>query len=133
MDYKFIRICASGITVMIATTARVISKFLKTEPSCIRVDMKIQNCYDNLDFKSQCAYLHHFILLIPCSWSCWIYLFFAYPGVSSLLEFLCNGLVRGHDNKHLDGHVEDAHGDQVGHIVSVERQMHKRLSTNSSQ
>lgn len=41
------------------------------------------------------------------------------PGVSSLLEFLCNGLVRGHDNKHLDGHVKDAHGDQVGHVVSV--------------
>lgn len=38
-------------------------------------------------------------------------------GVSSLLEFLCDGLVGGHDNKDLDGHVEDAHGDQVGDIV----------------
>lgn len=46
---------------------------------------------------------------------------FTYPGVSSLLKFLCNGLIRGHDNKHLDGHVEDGHGDQEGYIVSVER------------
>ena len=57
---------------------------------------------------------------------------FTYPGVASLLEFLCNGLVRGHDNKHLDGHVEDGHGDQVGHIVSVERKMHQKgISINN--
>lgn len=59
--------------------------------------------------------------------------FFTYPGVSSLLKFLCNGLIRGHDNKHLDGHVEDGHGDQEGHIVSVERKMDKRLNINYSQ
>ena len=52
----------------------------------------------------------------------------AYPRVSSLLKLLCDGLIGGHDNKHLDGHVEDGHGDQVGHIVSVERTMHQRLS-----
>lgn len=51
--------------------------------------------------------------------------FNTHPGVSSLLEFLCNGLVRGHDDKHLDGHVKDCHGDQVGHVVSVGKGMHK--------
>lgn len=58
---------------------------------------------------------------------------FTYPGVSGLLKFLCNGLIRGHDNKHLDGHVEDGHGDQVGNIVSMERNMNKGFSINDSQ
>lgn len=54
-------------------------------------------------------------------WSRWAWCRFTYPGVSCLLKFLSNGLIRGHDNKHLNGHVEDGHGDQVGNIVSVER------------
>lgn len=51
-----------------------------------------------------------------------------YPRVSSLLKFLCNGLIRGHDDKHLDGHVEDGHGDQVRYVVPVEGDVHNVLS-----
>lgn len=58
-----------------------------------------------------------------CSW--WTVFLLTYPGVSGLLKFLCNGLIRGHDNKHLDGHVEDGHGDQVGNIVSKERNVNR--------
>lgn len=54
-------------------------------------------------------------------------LFITYPGVASLLKFLCNGLVRRHDHKHLDSHVEDGHGDQVGHIISVGNKKHIQL------
>lgn len=39
--------------------------------------------------------------------------YITYPGVSSLFESLCNGLVGGQDNKHLNAHVENAHRDQV--------------------
>lgn len=58
-----------------------------------------------------------------CSW--YNMFLITYPGVSGLLKFLCNGLIRGHDNKHLDGHVEDGHGDQVGNIVSMEKNVNR--------
>lgn len=54
-------------------------------------------------------------------------IYWTYSGVSCLLEFLCNGLVRRHDDKHLDTHVEDAHWNQVGHVVSMDRDTHSRL------
>lgn len=50
-----------------------------------------------------------------------------HPGVSGLLELLCNGLVGRHDNEHLDTHVEDAHWDQVGHVVSMEKHTQKAI------
>lgn len=49
------------------------------------------------------------------------YDYFTHPGVSSLLKLLSDGLIRRHDNEHLDDHVEDGHGDQVGDVVPVEK------------
>lgn len=102
--------------------------------------MKTQNCYDNFNLKNQC------IRPVPeksVYTSTSLYTsdpmlleledFFTHSGVSSLVKFLCNGLVRGHDNKRLDGHVEGGHGDQVGHIVSVERKKKEWLSVNGEQ
>lgn len=59
-------------------------------------------------------------------------IYWTYSGVSRLLEFLCNGLVRRHDDKHLDAHVEDAHWNQVGHVVSMDRDTHSRLKKSEN-
>ena len=56
-----------------------------------------------------------------------MFCYITHPGVSSFLEFLCNGLVGGHDNKHLNAHVEDAHWDQVGHIVPIKRLINRGI------
>lgn len=57
--------------------------------------------------------------------------YFTHPGVSGLLKLLSNGLIRGHDNKHLDDHVEDGHGHQVGDVVPVEKENHVQQRVRS--
>lgn len=47
--------------------------------------------------------------------------YITHRGVSCFFELLRNGLVRSQDNKRLNAQAEDAHWNQVRHIIPVER------------
>lgn len=99
-----------------AITYRPESNWINMESVCL-------DFYIKTNWHANMKYRHHSVSLMLLLQLVDLVFLFTYPGVSSLLKFLCNGLIRGHDNKHLDGHVEDGHGDQVGNIVSMEKNM----------
>lgn len=43
----------------------------------------------------------------------------SYPVLACLLEFLVNGAVAGHHNKHLDSHVTDGHWNHIRYIIPI--------------
>lgn len=131
MDCIFVRICA--LAVMTASVLDLVTSIFLCIMHAIKFGFGATAAKQSQLEVCTSTSLQRFLWLYVGGVGGSIIFYFTYPGVSSLLEFLCNGLVRGHDNKHLDGHVEDAHGDQVGHVVSVERKVHKWLSVNYSQ